>query len=186
MEVSEGPGDIVAGADASVKRVARRGHRDAVWAPAPEEERSAVTGGGRRAPAEGGGRVDGSARVGGPGESRGAWEALGSPGKEPPGLRGGEGEAGAFGRPVGEVCVRDTFVLRRSRRRGGTGLGGGAGGRSGQELQSMGTWVSPRGLRAALPNTTSPGGASTWVSPGGKVASREKWGHRLRQVLPRG
>lgn len=151
VEVSEGPGDIVEGAEASVKRVAGRGHLDAVWAPEAEKERSGVTGGGRRAPEEAGGRVEGSEGVEGPGEGPGDGEALGSPG-----LRGGEGEAWAFEGPVGEVCTLDKFILWRSWKRWSAGLGGAAGGGARQELQLMGTWVSPRGLRAALPNTTSP------------------------------
>lgn len=156
MGVSEGPGAIVEGAEASVKRVVGRGHLDTVWAPDAEEERSGVTGSGQRAPGEVGGRVEGSEEAEDPGENRGGWEALGSSGKVSPGLSGGESEAWTFEGPVGKVCMLDAFVLRRSWRRWSAGLGGAAGGGPGQELQLTGTWVSPRGLRAALPNAASP------------------------------
>ena len=150
--VSEGLGAVTERADGSVRTMAGgEGRLVAVWAP-DEDSGSGVTGGGPGAPGAARGRVEALGRIKGPGEG---WEAPGSPGNVPPDPGWGEGEAWSPEGLVGRVCVVVTFVLRRSWRTWGTGLSGNAAGGPGHELQFTRASVSPRGLRAALPDSTA-------------------------------
>lgn len=155
--VFEGLGPVMERAEAPVG-MATGGEDclDAVWSLEAEDKGSGVTGGGPGALGEAGGRAEAPGGIEGSGEGQGAWEALGSPVNMPLGPEGSEGEAWAPKGLMGKVCVLDRFLLKRSWRRWSAGLRGNTAGGPGQELQLTGSSVSPRGLRAALLNSTSP------------------------------